>query len=123
VGSRRFQVITGHAANGGLPDDFDWIGVADPGATTAVYMPKATIRILCAELLARGLAADHPATAIFDATRETETVITATLATLPNRLEQEKKNAPCVVLIGQGVARPAYFSAASRQKRKTKCRT
>lgn len=122
AGSRRFQVITGHAASGGLPDDFDWTGVADPGATTAVYMPKATIRLLCSELRARGLAANHPATAVFDATRATETVITATLATLPNRLEQADTNAPCVVLIGEGVARPAYLSAASRQKRKTKCR-
>jgi siroheme synthase len=70
----------------------------------------------------RGAGQNHPATAVFDATRATETVITATLATLPNRLEQADTNAPCVVLIGEGVARPAYLSAASRQKRKTKCR-
>jgi siroheme synthase len=57
-----------------------------------------------------------------DATRATETVITATLATLPNRLEQADTNAPCVVLIGEGVAKPAYLDAASRQKRKEKCR-
>ena len=42
-GARRFQAITGHAADGCLPDDFDWSGLADPKATTAVYMPKATI--------------------------------------------------------------------------------
>ena len=75
-----------------------------------------------ADQLARGLAANHPATAVFDATRATETVITATLATLPNRLEQADTNAPCVVLIGEGVAKPAYLDAASRQKRKEKCR-
>ena len=28
-GARRFQAITGHAADGHLPDDFDWAGLAD----------------------------------------------------------------------------------------------
>ncbi len=71
-GARRFQAITGHATDGRLPDDFDWSGVADPKATTAVYMPKATIGVLCAELLRRGLPAEHPAVAVFNATRADE---------------------------------------------------
>lgn len=104
-----------------LSHDFDWAGVADPGATTAVYMPKATIRALCAELLARGRAANHPATAVFDATRATETVVTATLATLPNRLELTEKNAPCIVLVGEGLARCGLAFGASSQKQPTEC--
>ena len=59
-GARRFQAITGHAADGRLPDDFDWAGLADPKATTAVYMPKATIAALCRELLRRGLSSGAP---------------------------------------------------------------
>ncbi len=59
-GARRFQAITGHATDGHLPDDFDWSGVADAKATTAVYMPKATIGVLCAELLRRGLLGSAP---------------------------------------------------------------
>ena len=35
-GARRFQAITGHADDGRLPEDFDWAGLADPKATTAV---------------------------------------------------------------------------------------
>ena len=103
-GARRFQVITGHAANGRLPDDFDWAGLADAGALTAVYMPKATIQHLCSELLARGLPADHPATAVFDATRSSESVLTATLATLPAQLAAESSTAPCIVLVGSALA-------------------
>ena len=103
-GTRRFQAITGHAANGRLPDDFDWAGLADPMVTTAVYMPKATIGTLCTELLQRGLAPDHPAAAVFDATRPNETVIAATLATLPGRLAAAASEAPCIVLIGETVA-------------------
>ena len=82
-GARRFQAITGHADQGGLPDDFDWAGLADPKATTAVYMPKATIGDLCAELMRRGLSASHPAAAVFNATRPSEVTLACDIATLP----------------------------------------
>lgn len=113
--SRRFQAITGHGADGRLPRDFDWAGLADPKATTAVYMPKATIGALCTELLARGLAADHPAAAVFNATRADEIVVTATLATLPRRIATVAGDAPCIILIGHGVARRALTSQSERK--------
>ncbi len=119
--ARRFQVITGHAANGGLPEDYDWAGLADPGALTAVYMPKATIGPLCSELLDRGLPADHPVTAIFDATRPSEIVIVATLATLPERLAAERRSAPCIVLIGAGVGVSARMGVAHTGKAACPC--
>lgn len=101
---RRLQLVTGHAASGGLPDDFDWAGLADRKAMTAVYMPKATIGTLCRDLIARGLPPDHPATAVFDATRATEVVAAATLATLPQRLAAMSSDAPCIVLVGAALA-------------------
>jgi uroporphyrin-III C-methyltransferase / precorrin-2 dehydrogenase / sirohydrochlorin ferrochelatase len=111
-GARRFQVVTGHAANGRLPDDFDWAGLADPGATTAVYMPKATIGRLCGELIARGLAPDHPATAVFDATRASEAIISATIATLPRLLAECDCDAPCIVMVGSVLGSCAPTDAA-----------
>jgi uroporphyrin-III C-methyltransferase/precorrin-2 dehydrogenase/sirohydrochlorin ferrochelatase len=99
-GTRRFQVITGHATKGGLPDDFDWAGLADARALTAIYMPKATLHLLCAQLIERGLPSDHPAMAVFDATRSSESIVTGTLATLPSRLAEQSHNGPCIVLIG-----------------------
>lgn len=104
-GARRFQAITGHAADGRLPADFDWAGLADPKATTAVYMPKATIGDLCAELLARGLPLNHPAVAVFNATRADEVAVPATLATLPAAIARIGSEAPCIVLIGDAVVR------------------
>ena len=44
--SRRVQYVTGHAADGRLPADIDWHSLADPAATTIVYMPGKTIREL-----------------------------------------------------------------------------
>lgn len=110
--ARRFQAITGHAADGRLPHDFDWAGLADPRATTAVYMPKATIADLCAELLKRGLPPHHPATAVFNATRADEAVLSATLASLPARISAMTSEAPCIVLIGaEGTARAGAAQA------------
>ncbi len=117
-GARRFQVITGHAANGALPDDFDWAGLADANALTAVYMPKGTIRALCGELIARGLAPGHPAAAVFDATRASETVISATLATLPDRLVAAARDAPCIVLVG-AVQGNRHAPMRAKSKRRT----
>ena len=114
-GARRFQVITGHATRNELPKDFDWAGLADPGATTAVYMPKATIGTLCAELTARGLSPSHPAAAVFNATRSSEVVVAATLATLPDRLAEASHDAPCIVLIG--VALTDEGAGASQDRR------
>lgn len=104
-GARRFQAITGHAADGHLPDDFDWSGLADAKSTTAVYMPKATIGLLCAELLRRGLPAGHPAVAVFNATRANEVIVTATLDTLPERIAAFDTGAPCIILIGVDAAK------------------
>ena len=42
--ARRVQLVTGHAHSGRLPDDLDLAALADPQATTAVYMPLGTLR-------------------------------------------------------------------------------
>src|SRR6185436_16315602 len=41
--ARRVQYVTGHAEDGKLPADFYWQSLADPKATTIVYMPAKTI--------------------------------------------------------------------------------
>ena len=107
-GARRFQAITGHAADGRLPDDFDWAGLADPKATTAVFMPKATIGALSRELLRRGLPAEHPAVAVFNATRPDQLVLTASVGTLPGRVAAVDSGAPCIILIGIDAANSVF---------------
>ena len=97
----------GMRTTGACLEDFDWAGLADPKATTAVYMPKATIGELCAELMRRGLSASHPAAAVFNATRPSEVTLAATLATLPERIADTANDAPCIVLVGEAVARLA----------------
>ncbi len=104
--ARRVQYITGHAAQGSghdgkLPDDIDWPSIADPAATTVVYMPTKTLPELVARARAAGLDPQTPAVAVERATRADERVIATTIAELPDRLAATPPTGPVVVLIGR----------------------
>ncbi|MCC5978692.1 MAG: uroporphyrinogen-III C-methyltransferase [Salinarimonas sp.] len=58
--ARRLQFVTGHDVDGQLPSDLDIAALADPGATTCVFMGKATFALLVEALIARGLCAETP---------------------------------------------------------------
>jgi len=107
--ARRVQYITGHDRSGELPPDLDWSSIADPSATTAVYMPKKTLGELAARAIAHGLDPATPAVAIAGATREDETVVAAPIAALASRVAQARLEGrsfegPALVLIGKAVA-------------------
>jgi uroporphyrin-III C-methyltransferase/precorrin-2 dehydrogenase/sirohydrochlorin ferrochelatase len=95
--ARRVQYLTGHGEDGALPADIDYASLADPRATTIVYMPKKTLRELIEKTVAAGLDPATPALAIAKATRPDETTIMAPIgelatATLPD--------GPTIVMIG-----------------------
>jgi uroporphyrin-III C-methyltransferase/precorrin-2 dehydrogenase/sirohydrochlorin ferrochelatase len=99
--ARRLQYITGHAHSGALPEDIDWRSLADPSATTAVYMPVRTLAALVARAIAAGLAPDTPALAVAGATRADQEVIRAPIAELPQRLAETPLSGPVIVLFGK----------------------
>ena len=100
VRARRLQFITAHAHNGRLPDDLDWKALADPGATTAVYMGLKTLPPLAARLIAEGLPLETPAIAIERVSWDGERHVTGTLASLPQLVVDHGLQGPCLVLIG-----------------------
>jgi uroporphyrin-III C-methyltransferase len=59
--ARRVQFVTGHDADGGLPQDIDLDALADPRACTVVFMGRRTFPALAAALAARGLPGTTPA--------------------------------------------------------------
>lgn len=59
--ARRVQFITGHDKAGTLPDDLNIAALADPAATTVVYMARRTFPALATRLIAAGLPADTSA--------------------------------------------------------------
>jgi uroporphyrin-III C-methyltransferase / precorrin-2 dehydrogenase / sirohydrochlorin ferrochelatase len=109
--ARRVQYITGHGRDGKLPADIDWKSIADPTATTVIYMPTRTLPELVARAVEAGLDAATPAVAIERATRADERIIAATIADLPARLAAEPPSGPVVVLIGRVFA--DYVAAAN----------
>ena len=99
--ARRVQYITGHGADGALPGDIDWRSLADPAATSIIYMPVRTLGELTARAITAGLDPATPAVAVSRATRPDEARIVSTVAELPERLAEAGLPGPIVVMIGR----------------------
>jgi len=99
--ARRLQYVTGHDRDGRLPADIDWRSIADPSATTIVYMPKKTLRELSARAVAQGLDPSTPAVAIANATRVDETVVAGTIGDIAQKIEDRAPEGPVLVMIGK----------------------
>lgn len=117
--ARRVQFLTGHGADGRLPADIDWGAIADPAATTVLYMPQKTLREFCNQAIAAGLDPDTPALAIRNATRPSSDHVSSSIMTLPDLLPMLQGGGPLLVMIGKvfrqtaKAARPAASSAGS----------
>jgi len=105
--ARRVQYITGHDRKGQLPPDIDWASIADPSATTIVYMPKKTLSELAARAIAQGLDPGTPAVAIANATRGNEAVIAAPISQIAGKLAIAGLDGPVLVMIGRTMAAAA----------------
>jgi uroporphyrin-III C-methyltransferase/precorrin-2 dehydrogenase/sirohydrochlorin ferrochelatase len=99
--ARRVQYVTGHGANGQLPQDLDWRSLADPCATTVVYMPVKTLAELSTSAITAGLDPNMPAVAVANATRPDERIIAAPISELPAQLHASGLTGPIVVMIGR----------------------
>jgi uroporphyrin-III C-methyltransferase/precorrin-2 dehydrogenase/sirohydrochlorin ferrochelatase len=99
--ARRLQYVTGHGADGRVPADIDWNALADPAATTVIYMPTKTLRELSGKAIAAGLDPATPALAVVRATRPDETIIAGTIADLPERLAAQPQEGPVCVMVGR----------------------
>src|SRR5207247_10317808 len=107
--------VTGHDVHGRLPEDIDWASLADPAATTVVYMAKKTIGELAMRAIAHGLSPDMPAVAVAAATRPEETIVAGTVSDIAAKLGALAPSGPVLVFIGrvfQGVAAASAYSCA-----------
>lgn len=99
--ARRLQFLTGHDADGQLPADIDWRAIADPAATTVLYMPRRTLGVFCEAAISAGLDPAIPAIAIRSVSRPDEKHVTSTVCGLPDELAALDGNGPVLVMIGQ----------------------
>lgn len=97
--ARRVQFITGHDVSGALPEDLNIAALADPKATTVIFMGKRTFAGLSSKLQAAGLPAGTPALLAEGVSTSDERLTRATIGTLGAALESAS-DSPALILIG-----------------------
>ncbi len=106
--ARRVQFVTGHDATGQLPEGLNMAALADPAATTVVYMGKRTFPALARDLIAHGLAPGTPALLAQAVSHRDESLIQSTIAELARYLEDMPGEAPALILYGALAATPGH---------------
>jgi len=100
LSARRVQFLTGHDITGALPEDINWAAVADPQATTVVFMGKRTFPDLAASLMARGLPGATPALLAEDISGPGQSLTRSTVAELGDSLAAEQSDKAALILYG-----------------------
>lgn len=98
--ARRVQFVTGHDATGALPDDIDLDALADPTASTVVFMGKRTFPALARSLIARGLPPGQPAILAEAVSTPEQSLLRDTVAGLAERLSSGYGPQPALILYG-----------------------
>ena len=99
--ARRVQFVTGHDVAGALPGDLHLQSLADPGATTVLFMPKRTFPARAEKLFATGLRPDCPALLAENVSHPDQTLQRTTMAALADQLSNEISSAPGLILFGE----------------------
>ena len=94
------RVVTGHDVDGSLPVDLDIAALADPGATTCVFMGKATFAALADKLIAQGLSGETPTVVVESLGSPATHVIAGSLTEIAACLAAAKPLGPCLILYG-----------------------
>lgn len=98
--SRRVQFITGHDVTGQLPDDMNIAALADPTASTVVFMGKRTFPKLVDTLREAGLPGTTPALLAEGVSTEAQRIERHTVQSLADQLTQEVSDNPALILFG-----------------------
>lgn len=98
--ARRLQFITGHDVTGGLPDDLNMAALADPHATTVVYMGKSTFAALAEKLMEAGLPEETHALVALGVSTPQQQLFCHTVGELPAVLRAMETKAPVLILYG-----------------------
>jgi len=98
--ARRVQFITGHDIAGMLPEDINMAALADPQATTVVYMGKRTWPKLARQMMDAGLPGDTPAMLAHAVSTPEQSVLRTTVAELATHLDGTHSTTPALILFG-----------------------
>jgi uroporphyrin-III C-methyltransferase len=98
--AQRVQFITAADVTGNLPPGLNLPALADPQATTVIYMGKRTFPALAAALIAHGLPPDTPALLAEAVSTPEQLLHRSTIADLAARLAEDRSTLPGLILVG-----------------------
>ncbi|WP_295638207.1 uroporphyrinogen-III C-methyltransferase [Novosphingobium sp.] len=116
--ARKLTFVTAHT-RAGVALALDWNALADPDATTAIYMGKASAAEVAAQMMAAGLPGSTPALMVESASLPEERIVRTRLDLLGLTVHATASDGPALLLIGQamgartdGVTQPAALAEA-----------
>lgn len=99
--ARRVQFVTGADVTGQLPEGLNWAALADPQATTVVFMGRRSFPALAARLQAEGLSPETPTLLAEAAGHPDQRLTRSTLAGLAAMLvDALPTESPALILYG-----------------------
>ncbi len=98
--ARRVQFVTGHDVTGALPEDLNFAALADPQATTVIFMGKRTFGELTRRLTGAGMSPDTPALLAESVSTPEEKLVRGTLASMERLIAEEASDGPALILLG-----------------------
>ena len=97
--ARRVQFVTGADISGGMPPDLNLKALADPLATTVIFMGKRTFAALSSELVKAGLPPDTPAMLAESVSTPDQRITRSTVSELGAALAVAH-DGPALILLG-----------------------
>jgi uroporphyrin-III C-methyltransferase len=98
--AQRVQFITAADTTGELPPGLNIPALADPQATTVIYMGKRTFPALVAKLIAAGLSSDTPALLAESVSTPEQVLHRTTIAGLAAMLSEDRSPLPGLIIFG-----------------------
>jgi uroporphyrin-III C-methyltransferase len=112
--ARKLTFVTAHA-KAGEPLGINWNALADPEATLAIYMGKASAHHVSRNLVAAGLSPETPALIVENASLPDERIVRTRLDLLAIAVSARVTSGPALLLIGAavGLDRESELNAAT----------
>jgi len=111
--------VTGHGKDGAGGDgapDLNWQTLVQPNQTVAVYMGLSSLAGIARGFIAHGADPATPAAVVENGTRRDQRVVSATLETLTEAVEEAGLQGPALIIVGGVVAlrdRLSWFEGAA----------
>jgi uroporphyrin-III C-methyltransferase/precorrin-2 dehydrogenase/sirohydrochlorin ferrochelatase len=99
--AQRCMFVAGHLKNG--TTDLDWSAMVRPQQTVVIYMGLGGLPYISQSMVEHGASPDLPIAVVQDGTIATQKVVTGTLATIVQKVQEAHLQSPCLTIVGDVV--------------------